>query len=125
MLAAVRLLKHGIPQTTVVTLMRSVRQQLESAHAQCLRKDPNVLFDEKRLRQQARPGTIAFSATEPIILVAAIAPYASQGDLIELAPQSSPRDPLRRRGPVDLWATQTSVAQAPQGQQQQQTEADN
>jgi len=71
LLAAVILLEHGLPQKTVVTLMRRVRRQLESAHAECLKKDPNVLFDEERLRQQARPGMIAFSATEPVVLVAA------------------------------------------------------
>jgi hypothetical protein len=71
LLAAVILLEHGLPQKTVVTLMRRVRQQLESAHAQCLKKDPKILFDEERLRQQARPGMIAFSATEPVVLIAA------------------------------------------------------
>jgi hypothetical protein len=71
LLAAVMLLEHGLPQTTVVTLMRRVRRPLESAHAQCLKKDPKVLFDEGKLRQQARPGMIAFSATEPVVLIAA------------------------------------------------------
>ena len=71
LLAAVMLLEHGLPQRTVVSLMRRVRQRLESAHAQCLEKDPEVLFDEETLRQQARPGMIAFSATEPVILIAA------------------------------------------------------
>ena len=71
LLGAVMLLEHGLPQKTVVSLMRRVRRQLESAHAQCLEKDPKVLFDEERLRQQARPGMMAFSATEPVVLIAA------------------------------------------------------
>jgi hypothetical protein len=48
-----------------------VRVQLEGAHAECLMKDPRVLFDEARLRQQAQPGMISFSTTEPVVLVAA------------------------------------------------------
>ena len=71
MLAAVILLEHGLTQKTVVTLMRRVRRQLESAHTECLKKDPDVLFDEEELRRQARPGMMAFSATEPVILIAA------------------------------------------------------
>lgn len=71
LLAAVILLEHGLTQKTVVTLMRRVRRQFESAHAECLKKDPNVLFDKERLRQKARPGVIAFDATESVVLIAA------------------------------------------------------
>ena len=71
LLAAVLLLEHGLSQVTVVNLMRRVRVQLEAAHAACLNKDPKMLFDEERLRQQARPGMIAFSATEPVVLITA------------------------------------------------------
>jgi hypothetical protein len=71
LLAAVMLLEHGLPQQKVVALMRRVRRQLESAHAECLKKDPKILFDENTLRQQVRPGMIVFGATEPVVLIAA------------------------------------------------------
>jgi hypothetical protein len=67
-LAAVMLLEHGLPQATVIRLLRHLRPQLQRIHKENLAKDPNQLFDEKALLAQAKPGMIAFESTEPIIL---------------------------------------------------------
>ena len=67
-LAAVMLLEHGLPQVTVIRLLRRLRPQLESIHKENLAKDPDQLFDEKALLAQAMPGMIAFQSTEPVIL---------------------------------------------------------
>lgn len=67
-LAAVMLLEHGLPQVTVVRLLRRLRPQLERIHKENLTKDPRQLFDEKALLAQAKPGMIAFESTEPVVL---------------------------------------------------------
>jgi hypothetical protein len=67
-LAALMLLEHGLPQETVIRLLRRLRPQLESIHKENLTKDPRQLFDEKALLEQAKPGMIAFQSTEPVIL---------------------------------------------------------
>ena len=67
-LAAVLLLEHGLPQVTVIRLLRRLRPQLESIHKENLTKDPRQLFDEKALLAQPKPGMIAFDSTEPVIL---------------------------------------------------------
>ena len=41
LLAAVILLEHGLPQASVVKVMRRVRRQFEAAHADIMRKDPH------------------------------------------------------------------------------------
>ena len=67
--AAVLLLEHGLPQMTVVKLLRQVREDFQEAHADLLRRNPNEIFDDKSIRAQARPGMIAFETTVPVILV--------------------------------------------------------
>jgi hypothetical protein len=62
------LLEHGLPQETVIRLLRRLRPQMESIHKENLTKDPRQLFDEKALLEQAKPGMIAFQSTEPVIL---------------------------------------------------------
>ena len=102
LLAAILLLEHGLPQTTVVKLLRQARHQLQDAHADSLRKDPNKIFDEKTILAKARPGMLAFETTEPVILVfakltgssfddpKAVAPakiYSNQLELVEFMKQ--------------------------------------
>jgi hypothetical protein len=67
-LAAVMLLEHGLPQATVIRLLRRLRPELERIHRENLAKDPDELFNEEALLGQARPGMIAFESTEPVIL---------------------------------------------------------
>ena len=67
-LAALMLLEHGLPQETVIRLLRRLRPQLERIHKENLTKEPRQLFDEKALLDLAKPGMIAFESTEPVIL---------------------------------------------------------
>jgi hypothetical protein len=67
-LAAVLLLRHGIPQAKVVSILRAVRADLEAAHDEILKKNSEVLFDQDAIRAMARSGTIAIDSTAPIFL---------------------------------------------------------
>jgi hypothetical protein len=69
LLAAILLLEHGLPQASVVRVMRRVRKQFEVAHTQTLKKDPKKLFDQKAVFAQALPGMIATNNTDPVFLV--------------------------------------------------------
>ena len=69
LLAAVILLEHGLPQASVVKVMRRVRRQFEAAHADIMRKDPRTLFDQQAILAQAKPGMIATNNTDPVFLV--------------------------------------------------------
>ena len=69
LLAAVILLEHGLPQASVVRVMRRVRRQFEAAHADIMRKDPRTLFDQDAILAQAKPGMIATNNTDPVFLV--------------------------------------------------------
>ena len=69
LLAGVILLEHGLPQASVVRVMRRVRRQFEAAHADIMRKDPRTLFDQQAILAQARPGMIATNNTDPVFLV--------------------------------------------------------
>ena len=68
LLAAVLLLEHGIPQAAVVHIMRQIRTDLEAAHRDTLKKDPQKLFDPKAIRTLAEPGMIATDNTDPVFL---------------------------------------------------------
>ncbi len=68
LLAAIMLLEHGLPQATVVKVMRHVRRPLEAAHAESLKEDPAKLFDWQAILAQAKPGMMAVSSTSPIFL---------------------------------------------------------
>jgi hypothetical protein len=63
LMAALFLLRLGIPQAKVVSILREVRQDLEAAHAEILKKDPAVLFDHEAIRAMASPGVILNSTT--------------------------------------------------------------
>jgi hypothetical protein len=69
LLAAVILLEHGLPQSTVVRVMREVRGPFAAAHADILKKDPAKLFDTAEIAAQAKPGMIAVKNTHPVFLV--------------------------------------------------------
>jgi hypothetical protein len=68
LLAAIMLLEHGLPQASVVRVMRQVRRQLQAAHTQCLKEDPKTLFDQRAIAARASPGVIATDNTAPIFL---------------------------------------------------------
>ena len=69
LLAAVILLEHGLPQASVVRVLRRVRRQFAAAHADIMRKDPRTLFDQRAILAQAKPGMIASNNTDPVFLV--------------------------------------------------------
>jgi len=68
LLLAIMLLEHGIPQATVVSILRQVRGDLETAHAQRLKMDRKVLFDPQAVREMVKPGMIATDNTAPVFL---------------------------------------------------------
>ena len=67
-LAALLLLRHGVPQARAVSILRVVRPDLEAAHDEILKKDTKALFDERGIRAMASPGAIAVDSTAPIFL---------------------------------------------------------
>jgi hypothetical protein len=69
LLAAVILLEHGLPQASVVRVMRRVRRQFEAAHGEIMKKDPRTLFDQQAILAKASPGMIATNNTDPVFLV--------------------------------------------------------
>lgn len=69
LLAGLRLLEHGIPQATVVSVLRELRPDLENAYRDTLKKDPKRLFDPAAVKAMAKPGMIATDNTAPVFLV--------------------------------------------------------
>jgi hypothetical protein len=69
LLTGLRLMRDGWPQGLVVGVLRRVKPDLERHHARVLRQNPTVLFDDDRIRQQAKPGDLAVSTTDPVYLV--------------------------------------------------------
>jgi hypothetical protein len=69
LMAGLILLEHGIPQATVVDILRQVRRDLETAYQETLKKDQGALFDAKAIQDMAKPGMIATDNTDPIFLV--------------------------------------------------------
>ena len=67
-LAALLLLRHGIPQAKVVSILRDVRPDLEAAHHEILGKKPEVLFDQQEIQAMSSDGVIAVDSTVPIFL---------------------------------------------------------
>jgi hypothetical protein len=67
-LAALLLLRHGIPQAKVVSILRDVRPDLEAAHHEILGKKPEVLFDQQEIQAMSSEAVIAVDSTVPIFL---------------------------------------------------------
>jgi hypothetical protein len=68
LLAAILLLEHGLPQASVVRVIRQVRTKLEAGHARILRMDQSKLFDFEAVQEQAKPGMMATNTTQPVFL---------------------------------------------------------
>ncbi len=75
LLVGVQLMRHGLPQRRVVSLLRRIRPELEWHHARILREDPSSLFDESLIRARAKPGQMAVGNTNPTFIVV----YSEQG----------------------------------------------
>src|ERR1700687_4383397 len=69
LLTSLRLLQHGWPQGFAVNMLRQVRAELEREHARILKQDPDKLFDEKAIREKAKPGDLYIDNTDPVFLV--------------------------------------------------------
>jgi hypothetical protein len=68
LMTGLRLLGHAWPQSFPVAVLRRLRPELEREHARILKQDPNTLFDEKRIRESARPGLLYVDNTDPVFL---------------------------------------------------------
>ena len=68
LMTGLRLLQHGWPQSFPVAVLRRLRPELEREHARILKQDPKVLFDQKRIRENARPGDFYVDNTDPVFL---------------------------------------------------------
>ena len=79
------LLQHGWPQATTVKILRHVRPHLEPKHAEILRWDPAELFDQRKILEAARPGSLAVLTTRPVYLVIA----SSMGRSVQRAPDET------------------------------------
>jgi hypothetical protein len=77
LIVAISLLEHGMPQATVVRIMRELRPDLEAAHSDTLKKDPKALFDAKAVRRRVRPGMLAVDNTDPVFLAIVKCPAPS------------------------------------------------
>jgi hypothetical protein len=93
-LAGLLLLEHGIPQATVVNILRQIRSDLEPAHRDTLKKDPSVLFDQNALQAMAKPGMIATDSTHPVFLVLVKLPDSTLARVHEVMAVCRGRDEL-------------------------------
>jgi hypothetical protein len=75
LLIGVQLMRHGLPQRRVVSLLRRIRPELEWHHARILREDPSSLFDESLIRARVTTGQMAVDNTNPTFIVV----YSEQG----------------------------------------------
>jgi hypothetical protein len=75
LLIGVQLMRHGLPQRRVVSLLRRIRPELEWHHARILREDPSSLFDESLIRARVTTGQMDVDNTNPTFIVV----YSEQG----------------------------------------------
>jgi hypothetical protein len=68
LMTGLRLLQHRWPQSFPVAVLRRLRPELEREHARILKQDPKILFDQTRIRENARPGDLYVDNTDPIFL---------------------------------------------------------
>lgn len=80
LLAALTVLEHGIPQATVVDILRQVRADLETAYRESRKKNPGELFDPKAIQAMIKPGMIATDNTAPVFLAFARLSGPESGD---------------------------------------------
>jgi hypothetical protein len=69
LLEAYQLMEHGLPQATAVSALRQARPVLEPKHAEILQWDPHELFNEQKIVDGLRPGSIAVWSTRPVYLL--------------------------------------------------------
>jgi hypothetical protein len=93
----VLLLEHRWPQQTAVRIMRQARPTLEPEHGRILSFDPEGLFNEEQLTQQASPGQPAVGTIDPVFLAIV------SGGRTEMAdPEARPRGVRVCRGEEEV-----------------------
>jgi hypothetical protein len=68
LLTGLRLMRDRWPQSLVVSMLRRVKPDLERQHTRILSQNSRILFDANGIRQQAMPGDLAVSNTDPVFL---------------------------------------------------------
>jgi hypothetical protein len=82
LLTSLRVLQHGWPQRFAVGVLRRVRPELEKQHTLILKHDPKTLFNDKVIRQNARPGALYVDNTDPVFLtIVSHQESATEGDV--------------------------------------------
>jgi hypothetical protein len=81
LLAAIMLLEQGIPQATVVSIMRKLRSDLEPAHCETLKKDARALSEPKAVQALAKPGTIGSESSDTVFLAIVKLPRSRRADV--------------------------------------------
>ena len=69
LLTGLHLMGHGWPQQFAVGVLRRLRPELERQHARILRQAPSVLFNERQMVVEAKPGDMAFGNVNPMFIV--------------------------------------------------------
>lgn len=64
LLMALRLLEHGLPQSTAASILRRGRSQLEPKHAEIMKWDPSELFEVT-----TRQGKVGVLTKKPVFMV--------------------------------------------------------
>lgn len=106
LLTGLRLMKHSWPQSFVVDVLRRVRLDLEKHHARVLSQDPAVLFDQSLIMQQARPGDLVVSNTDPVFLAISSAGLEADSDQLLVLVCRGPQELttlMRKHGPGRTW----------------------
>ena len=107
LLEALNLMEHGSAQARAVSILRRARPALEPKHAAILRWDPAELFDEQKIRESARPGSLAVWSTRPVFLVLASRKGSAteQSSDVEVAIlEADQLTPFSRKRPGFLWS---------------------
>jgi hypothetical protein len=84
LLNGLRILEHGWPQASAVSIMRQVRLDLEKEHGRILSQRPEELFDQQKILARSRPGDIAADNTDPVYV--AVASSTQRADQAPVGP---------------------------------------
>jgi hypothetical protein len=68
LLEAANLVQHGWSQGKAVSILRRARPSLEARHGEILQWNPTDLFDEKKILEAAKEGSLAVWSTRPVYL---------------------------------------------------------
>lgn len=71
LLLALKFMEHGSTQARAIAILRRARRALEPKHKTILRWDREELFDEKKIRALAQPGSLVVWSTRPVFLITA------------------------------------------------------